>query len=134
MAGRAIIDRLREGDAERIAAFYARVSPDAAPPVLGPNQYWFIMRDEADPDKIVGVMHAAMRLEMRQMLMDKTYDNWSILTTIAFEALEALFRQLGFSEYIAEAPKADPRLQQFYRRTGTLIPVDDTTDTFRKRL
>lgn len=135
---RAIIDnRVRLEDMEQLKALHEKTSPKAPVPDFGaPNTETMVMRDEDDPQHIVGFIHVEHALEVRAIVTDPNYELRAQALSHAVTAMETRIRCGDFgthNRFYVSVPIAHAHVRRHYEGTGAVI-VDGDAVRFMKRL
>ena len=130
-----INNRLSDTDILACQELYRRLHPDAPLPEFGkPNTETMVMRDEADPTKIIGFIFMEHALEVRAICTDPAFKLRAQALSHAFAAMETRIRcgDLGSSDrYYVSIPREHKHVLKFYESDGA-VRVDAESVRFMK--
>ena len=124
MAKSIITNKLQPEDIPQLRELYRKVYPDAPLPEFGgKHQETMILRDEADPTKIVGLLHVEHAIEVRAIVTDPAYKLRAQALSHAVTAMETRIRcgDMGaYDRFYVSVPEDQAYVRKFYESDGAV--------------
>ena len=135
---RAIIDnKVSESDIDKLKALHQKTNPQTPVPDFGaPNTETMVLRDEAEPSRIVGFIHVEHALEVREIVTDPDFELRQQALSHAFTAFETRLRCGDFGtkdRYYVSIARDHHHVHRLYRDDGA-VPIDQNATRYMKRL
>lgn len=136
--GRAFIDnKVSMEDIPKLNELHKKTNPQTPVPDFGsPNTETMVLRDEADPERIVGFIHLEHALEVKEICTDPEYELRQQALSHAFTAFETRARCGDFGvkgSYNVSVHRDHHHISRFFRDGGA-VPIDQNAIRFLKRL